>query len=88
VFINPGGPGTSGVNAVATRGAGFDTIFQGRFDIVSWDLRGSAASTHVSCFASQGARDAFWGDAKTPVTPARRSLTPAEWHIGSGTPCS
>jgi pimeloyl-ACP methyl ester carboxylesterase len=70
LFINPGGPGNSGINNVVKGGAGLDPVFRGRFDIVGWDLRGSGQSTAVSCFASQDARDAFWSGVEIPITPA------------------
>jgi pimeloyl-ACP methyl ester carboxylesterase len=63
LFINPGGPGGSGLAEIKEGGAGLDATFQGRFDIVSWDLRGSASSTHVRCFTTQRARRQFWGGA-------------------------
>jgi pimeloyl-ACP methyl ester carboxylesterase len=71
VFINPGGPGGSGVEAVRNGGAGLDTAFGGRFDIVSWDLRGSGRSTKVSCFANGRKRARFWGRTPIPTTRAK-----------------
>src|SRR4249919_3781809 len=37
LFVNPGGPGDSGVAAVASQGEALDAITGGRFDIVGWD---------------------------------------------------
>ena len=71
LFINPGGPGGSGVDAVRNGGAGLDAAVGGRFDIVSWDLRGSGRSTHVSCFASERKRARFWGGTPIPTTRAQ-----------------
>jgi pimeloyl-ACP methyl ester carboxylesterase len=68
LFINPGGPGGSGVDAVRGGGAGQDEAFSGRFDIVSWDLRGSGRSTRVSCFGSDRSRASFWRGAPIPTT--------------------
>jgi pimeloyl-ACP methyl ester carboxylesterase len=68
LFINPGGPGVSGVDAVRAGGAAQDAALgSGRFDVVSWDLRGSGRSTHVACFANQRRRARFWGDASIPT---------------------
>jgi pimeloyl-ACP methyl ester carboxylesterase len=68
LFINPGGPGVSGVDAVRAGGAAQDAgSGSGRFDVVSWDLRGSGRSTHVACFANQRRRARFWGDASIPT---------------------
>ena len=37
LFLNPGGPGDSGVAAVTGRGEAQDAMTDGRFDIVGWD---------------------------------------------------
>jgi hypothetical protein len=42
LFVNPGGPGDSGVGYVAERGEALDAMTGGRFDIVGWDIRGGA----------------------------------------------
>lgn len=49
VFFNPGGPGLSGVDALRERGAQLSALVGGRFDIVSWDVRGSGGSSPISC---------------------------------------
>jgi pimeloyl-ACP methyl ester carboxylesterase len=69
LFVNPGGPGDSGVATVADRGEAMDALTQGRFDIVGWDLRGGAgASAPVSCFASADERAGFWQGLPVPTT--------------------
>jgi len=68
LFVNPGGPGDSGVGAVASQGEALDAITGGRFDIVGWDPRGSGGSTPVSCFASSAEREAFWQGMPVPTT--------------------
>ena len=68
LFVNPGGPGDSGVSAVAEQGGALDAITGGRFDIVGWDPRGSGGSTPVSCFASSAEREAFWQGMPVPTT--------------------
>jgi pimeloyl-ACP methyl ester carboxylesterase len=70
LFVNPGGPGDSGVDEVAARGASLDALTGGRFDIVGWDPRGSGRSAPVSCFAGPAERAAFWGDLPVPTTRA------------------
>ena len=68
LFVNPGGPGDSGVAAVAEQGGALDAMTGGRFDIVGWDPRGSGGSTPVSCFASSADREAFWQGMPLPTT--------------------
>jgi pimeloyl-ACP methyl ester carboxylesterase len=69
LFVNPGGPGESGVGEVAERGQALDAMTGGRFDIVGWDIRGGAgASAPVRCFADAGERASFWQDLPMPTT--------------------
>jgi pimeloyl-ACP methyl ester carboxylesterase len=49
LFTNPGGPGGSGVELVQQSAGAFDASVLDRFDIVSWDPRGVAASTPAAC---------------------------------------
>src|SRR3954451_21250250 len=58
-FLNPGGPGQSGVKVVGEGGAGLDEWSGGRFDVVGWDPRGTGGSSPVSCFRSDSERDRF-----------------------------
>ncbi|KZO96038.1 alpha/beta-hydrolase [Calocera viscosa TUFC12733] len=54
LFINPGGPGGSGTNAVARYGQDLHTILKGRYDILSWDPRGVNQTTpSLDCFATE-----------------------------------
>lgn len=58
LFLNPGGPGGSGVSFVL--GAApvlYTPEVRARFDLVGWDPRGIARSTPLRCFASP----ADWG---------------------------
>lgn len=70
MFINPGGPGDSGVALVRGDPAGLDGWGDGRFDVVSWDPRGSNASTPVRCFRSKRSEARFWQGAAIPTTRA------------------
>ena len=70
LFINPGGPGDTGVGLVQGLGAMLDQWGGGRFDVVSWDPRGTNASTRVRCFTSQRSEDRFWAGESIPTTPA------------------
>jgi pimeloyl-ACP methyl ester carboxylesterase len=70
MLINPGGPGDTGVGLVRGAGADLDTWGGGRFNIVSWDPRGTNASTHVRCFRSERAERSFWENASIPISKA------------------
>jgi pimeloyl-ACP methyl ester carboxylesterase len=70
LFMNFGGPGVAGTENVRAAGAAFDGLARGRFDIVSWDPRGTGASTHVRCFANKRSMARFWSpDWSIPTTP-------------------
>jgi pimeloyl-ACP methyl ester carboxylesterase len=73
MFFNPGGPGVSGVGTVSDpqEGAQLDRAAGGRFDIVSWDPRGTNASTPVRCFRSDTLQAKFWGSEPFPITRAQ-----------------
>ena len=70
MFINPGGPGDTGVGLVQGDPDGLDAFGGGRFDVVSWDPRGTNASTRVSCFRSQRSESRFWAGDSIPTTNA------------------
>ncbi|WP_136519147.1 alpha/beta hydrolase [Cellulomonas telluris] len=52
LFVNPGGPGGSGVELAALADALFSPELRARFDVVGFDPRGTNFSTHVQCFRS------------------------------------
>jgi pimeloyl-ACP methyl ester carboxylesterase len=44
-------------------------LSRGRFDVVSWDPRGTGESAHVRCFANARVQTRFWGrDWSVPTT--------------------
>ena len=88
MFFNPGGPGVSGVNTVSNPedGAQLDRAAGGRFDVVSWDPRGTNASTPVRCFASDALQAKFWGPEPFPITRPR-SLAYLAKTIASAARC-
>ena len=87
MFVNPGGPGQSGVELVLDGGADFDAWGDGRFDIVGWDPRGTNDSSPVQCFTSDDDRGPVLGGRVDPIhrrpsrwpTSARRST----WRGGA-----
>ncbi|KAJ7111239.1 TAP-like protein-domain-containing protein [Mycena epipterygia] len=50
LLFNPGGPGSSGVDAIVQGGAAFATVFGDQFDIVGFDPRGVSYSTPIATF--------------------------------------
>ncbi|CAE6357579.1 unnamed protein product [Rhizoctonia solani] len=75
LFVNPGGPGASGVEWVLSddmllilNGTG------GQYDIVSWDPRGVGSSTpKVQCFESGTEERAFWNGSLRGTNPEVRN---------------
>jgi len=68
VFVNPGGPGGSGVGLVMSGfGDYLGALLAGRFDIVGFDPRGVASSEPLQCFDSNEAEAAFF--AGSPLFP-------------------
>ncbi|CAE6467329.1 unnamed protein product [Rhizoctonia solani] len=61
VFINPGGPGYSGADAVLGGGDIFMQQTGGFYDIVSWDPRGVGQTIpRIECFQTGQEQVAFW----------------------------
>jgi pimeloyl-ACP methyl ester carboxylesterase len=80
LFVNPGGPGTSGVSFVRSPGLGIATDAETRrtFDIIGFDPRGVGASSPIGCFETLEELTAALGPAKeVPIgaTEIRDTLT-------------
>jgi pimeloyl-ACP methyl ester carboxylesterase len=62
LFVNPGGPGASGVDMLASgAGAAVDAELQKHFDIVSWDPRGVGKSSAISCGTPEELDEYYFG---------------------------
>ena len=70
LFVNPGGPGGSGVDFVrAAARFVYSPDVRARFDIVGFDPRGIGTSGALFCFATAAEREQFWeGVHFVPVT--------------------
>jgi pimeloyl-ACP methyl ester carboxylesterase len=69
LFVNPGGPGGSGVGLVRDAGEFLDDQLDGRFDVIGFDPRGVAASDPLHCFDSEDDLVEFLN--ASPVFPYR-----------------
>ena len=75
IFLNPGGPGGSGVDFVV--GAGpflYSEEVRRRFDLVGFDPRGIARSSPLICFRSLEESFAVFPPFAFPVTPEEEAL--------------
>lgn len=71
LFFNWGGPGVAGIPQVKDMAAELDAMGRGRFDVVSWDPRGTGESSRIVCFDNAQSRKEFWRrDWSIPTTRA------------------
>ncbi|KAG8734351.1 hypothetical protein FRC12_018548 [Ceratobasidium sp. 428] len=76
LFVNPGGPGGSGLSFLYRAGPALAELLDDRYDIVSWDPRGINGTTPgVDCFASQTAQDIAFAHTNTDVGFEARNLS-------------
>src|SRR5690348_4764407 len=74
LFVNPGGPGGSGVDFVRGAATAFwSPEVRARFDIVGFDPRGVARSAPIRCFKSNAQENRFFGP--LPAFPVGRQQT-------------
>ncbi|MFB7090326.1 alpha/beta hydrolase [Streptomyces sp. NPDC056296] len=74
LVFNPGGPGASGIDALMSAYSLFPAETRARFDIVSFDPRGTGRSTPLTCFADPAEEAALLSrtPAGFPVGPEER----------------
>ena len=88
LFVNPGGPGTSGVSFVRSAGLAVATDDETRrtFDIVGFDPRGVGASSPIGCFETlQDLAEALGPAKEVPIgaTEIRDTLTAYRGYTGA-----
>ncbi|KAJ7474134.1 TAP-like protein-domain-containing protein [Mycena latifolia] len=83
LLFNPGGPGSSGVDAIVGAGAAFATVFGSEFDIVGFDPRGISYSTpRISFFETDVERELLIPSTQNIVYPSINASSDAlaqEW---------
>jgi pimeloyl-ACP methyl ester carboxylesterase len=81
IFVNPGGPGVPGTEAIPAELSFFPKNLLRDYDVVSWDPRGVGESTAVQCFTSLAAENAFLGQyASFPSGRAQQRAYIAKWR--------
>ncbi|MEO6998766.1 MAG: hypothetical protein ABI112_11845 [Terracoccus sp.] len=71
LFVNPGGPGGSGIGFAQEAGSVFGPRVLGAYDVVGFDPRGLGASGGFECLTDRDV-DATYAADPTPETPAER----------------
>lgn len=82
LFVNPGGPGGSGVDMVLNGfGAYLSELLGGRFDVVGFDPRGVGSSEPLICFggSEQAFLEVFEGVPWFPYLPEQESAYFEAW---------
>ena len=75
LFLNPGGPGGSGVDFVLEAGAFlFTDEVRAKFDLVGFDPRGVLRSKPLRCFGSPKKWDPFFTPFPFPLTPEEEQI--------------
>lgn len=66
LFVNPGGPGASGVDYLTNNlDYAIPTEIQSQYDVVAWDPRGVGASTPIVCLDAAGMDEYLYGESDT-----------------------
>jgi pimeloyl-ACP methyl ester carboxylesterase len=78
IFLNPGGPGGSGVDFALFFGPEVESIWgrqvRARFDIVGFDPRGIGRSTAIKCFGNEKQAVRVFPPFPFPLTPAEEAI--------------
>jgi pimeloyl-ACP methyl ester carboxylesterase len=83
LFLNPGGPGGSGVDLILFGfGEFLNQTLLGRFDVVGWDPRGVGGSTPIQCWDSNEARGEYFRN--SPAFPYKTSQERPYYDLNRG----
>ncbi|UUI70820.1 alpha/beta hydrolase [Cellulomonas xiejunii] len=96
LFVNPGGPGGSGVEIAAFAPYFLSPEVLARFDVVGLDPRGTNYSSNVQCFRNVGEQDAALSGMYVPFPQGQgqtAAFVDSAWKLGkacstTGTPLS
>ncbi|KAG2176756.1 hypothetical protein INT44_007420 [Umbelopsis vinacea] len=87
LFVNPGGPGGSGVDMVRLAGDILSKSVDGFYDIVGFDPRGIGASNTIRCF-QDGTESKFFLANKSPIlSPGDNPANHAAWLKAQANQC-
>jgi pimeloyl-ACP methyl ester carboxylesterase len=82
LFINFGGPGGVGTTLLPERATTvFGAAIRDRFDLVSWDTRGTGLSTAVHCFATEDDDENYFDS--VPYFPYPASTDASFWSLNA-----
>ncbi len=86
LFLNPGGPGGSGVNFALFANTSVDPAVLEKFDVIGWDPRGvygpTGGSTPLSCWDNNNQANTYLGD--NPVFPYLAEQEKPYFELTSG----
>lgn len=88
LFVNPGGPGASGVDFLRTSADGlFGRGLLDHYDLVAWDPRGVGASSPVDCYDTAQLDEFLFSDPDLPEGSAALREDAEEAGIAFGRAC-
>jgi pimeloyl-ACP methyl ester carboxylesterase len=87
LFVNPGGPGGSGVGLVLRAGDILSKHVDGYYDIIGFDPRGVGASNTIRCFDDGTESMFFLANRRTILSPGDNPANHAAWLEAQAKQC-
>lgn len=78
LFVNPGGPGGSGIDLVSQGAHAFSADLRAHYDIIGFDPRGVGASTPLTCLSPEEIKQVAQDPAGTQDAPAAKEAEAPE----------